>query len=76
MVQAQGHGGETQPNPLLFQSEELQLMPFLYLVSLKILFEESPQKLVFLVVLFCFVLFESTGLDSIMLGKLIKNVKM
>ena len=47
--------GETQPNPFLFQSEKLQLMPFLYLVSLKILFEESLQRLVFLVVLFCFV---------------------
>ena len=42
------HGGETLPDTFLFQSENLLLMSSLYLVSLKILFEEKLQRLFFL----------------------------
>ena len=51
------HGGETLPDTFLFQSENLLLMSSLYLVSLKILFEEKLQRLVFLFFWFFFFFF-------------------
>ena len=73
------HGGETLPDTFLFQSENLLLVSSLYLVSLKILFEEKLQRLVFLFFWFFFffglVFLENTCLDTIVLGKLIKMLK-
>ena len=67
MIQAQEHGGETLPNTLLFQSENLLLTSFLCLVSLKILFEVRLQRLVFFFFFWsCFL--ENTSLDIIVLG--------
>lgn len=59
-------GGETPRNPFLLLSKKLQVMFFMHLVFLKILFEERLQRRVFRSG-FC----ESTCLDSIILGNLI-----
>lgn len=70
VVRAQGRG-ETLPNTSLLQSKILQLMSFMRLVFLKILSEERCERLV--LGFCCFVVFfENIGLDSILLGNLIK----